>query len=204
MNAGDVAGGLGRVVLDNSRYYVLGYYSDSKRWSDKFLKIDVRVKRPGLRVRARSGFLPPDSRRASDARDAETKAGTTPALRAALSKPVPVGDLPFRVFAGALRGPGALASVVVALEVDGRSLKFQERNGRFAEALEVSIVAADERSKVQATERQMFEMNLLPQTREKISGTGVRLLSRLAVPPGRYQIRVGVHETSGGTLATVL
>ncbi len=29
MNAGDVAGGLGRVVLDNSRYYVLGYYSDS-------------------------------------------------------------------------------------------------------------------------------------------------------------------------------
>ncbi len=91
----------------------------------------------------------------------------------------------------------------MALEVDGRSLKFQERDGRFAEALEVSIVAADERSKVQATERQMFEMNLLPQTREKISGTGVRLLSRLAVPPGRYQIRVGVHETSGGTLATV-
>jgi len=37
VNAGDVVGGLGRVVLDNSRYYLLGYYSDSTKWSRKFL-----------------------------------------------------------------------------------------------------------------------------------------------------------------------
>jgi VWFA-related protein len=203
VNAGDVVGGLGRVVLDNSRYYLLGYYSDAKRWSDKFLKFDVRVKRPGLRVRARSGFLPPNSRAMAKAREAETKAGTSPALRAALSKPVPVGELPFRVFAAALRGPGALASVVVAIEIDGSALKFRDRNGRSNETVEVSIVAADERAKVQGTDRQSFEMNLLPQTRERVSQTGVRLLSRLAMPPGRYQIRVGVHESSGSTLGTV-
>jgi VWFA-related protein len=203
VNAGDVVGGLGRVVLDNSRYYLLGYYSDAKRWSDKFLRFDVRVKRPGLRVRARSGFLPPNSKALAKAREAETKAGTSPALRAALSKPVPVGDLPFRVFAAPLKGPGALASVVVAIEIDGGSLKFSERNGRLNETVEVSIVAADERAKVQGTDRQSFEMNLQPQTQERIRRTGIRLLSRLTMPPGRYQIRVGVHETSGGTLATV-
>jgi len=203
VNAGDVVGGLGRVVLDNSRYYLLGYYSDAKRWSDKFLRFDVRVKRLGLRVRARSGFLPPNSKALAKAREAETKAGTSPALRAALSKPVPVGDLPFRVFAAPLKGPGALASVVVAIEIDGGSLKFSERNGRLNETVEVSIVAADERAKVQGTDRQSFEMNLQPQTQERIRRTGIRLLSRLTMPPGRYQIRVGVHETSGGTLATV-
>ena len=203
VNAGDVVGGLGRVVLDNTRYYLLGYYSDSKRWSDKFLKIVVRVKRPGVHVRARSGFLPPDSKAMRNARDTDAKAGTSPALRAALSKPVPVGDLPLRVFAAPLKGPGALASVVVAIEIDGGSLKFLERNGRLNETVEVSIVAADERAKVQGTDRQSFEMNLQPQTQERISRTGVRLLSRLTMPPGRYQIRVGVHETSGGTLATV-
>src|SRR5688500_3808930 len=39
VNAGDLAGGLGRIVLDNSRYYLLGYYSDSTKWSrNRFLK----------------------------------------------------------------------------------------------------------------------------------------------------------------------
>jgi hypothetical protein len=204
VNAGDVAGGLGRVVLDNSRYYLLGYYSDSKRWSgNKFLKIDVRVKRPALQVRARRGFLPPNTKAAAKAREADAKAGTSPALAAALSKPVPIGDLPVRVFAAPLRGAGDLATVLVALEIDGSSLKFQQRNGRFNETVEVSIIAADEKADVQGGDRQSFDMSLMPQTYERISRSGVRLLSRLNVPPGRYQIRVGVHETSGGTLATV-
>ena len=48
VNSGDLAGGLARIVLDNSRYYLLGYYSDSSRWSrNRFMKIEVRVKRPG-------------------------------------------------------------------------------------------------------------------------------------------------------------
>jgi hypothetical protein len=94
------------------------------------------------------GLLPPNSKAIAKARDAETKAGTSPALRAALSQPVPVGDLPFRVFAAPLKGPGALAAVVVAIEIDGGSLNFLERNGRLNETVEVSIVAADQRAKV--------------------------------------------------------
>jgi hypothetical protein len=203
VNAGDVAGGLGRVVLDNSRYYLLGYYSDSKKWSNKFLKIDVRVRRPGLQVRARRGFLPPNSKGAVKARAGDVKAGTSPALAAALSKPVPIGTLPVRVFATALRGSGGLASVLIALEIEGSALKFQERNGRHAESVEVSIVAADERAEVQGGDRQSFDMNLQPQTYERISRTGVRMLSRLNMPPGRYQIRVGVHESTGDAIATV-
>ncbi len=203
VNQNDVAGGLGRIVLDNSRYYLLGYYSDSSRWQGKFLKIDVRMKRPNLQVRARRGYLPPNNRAAQRAREAEVKAGTTPALRAALSKPVPVGDLPFRAFAAPMRGTGVNASVLVALEIDGSSLKFQERNGRFAESLEVSIVAADQRGRIQGGDRQTFELNLMPQTHERVSRTGVRMLSRLDLPAGRYQIRVGVHESTGAGVATV-
>jgi VWFA-related protein len=204
VNSGDLAGGLGRIVLDNSRYYMLGYYSDSARWSrNRFLKIEVKVKRPGLRVRARKGFLPPDTRAAERAREADVKAGTTPALRAALSKPVPIGDLPMRVFAAPLRGAGDKGSVVIALEIDGPALKFQERDGRFVESLEVSIVAADQRARVQGGDRQTFNLNLMPETHARVSRTGVRLLSQLELPPGRYQIRVGAHEATGQAIGTV-
>ena len=203
VNSGDVVGGLGRIVLDNSRYYVLGYYSDTKNWKSKFLKIDVKVKRPGLQVRARKGFLPPDPKKVAKAREADVKAGTSPALKAALSKPVPIGDLPARVFAAPFRGTGSTASVLVALEIDGPSLKFEQKDGRYNESLEVSIVAVDEKAKVQGGDRQTFNLKLMPQTYERLRTTGVRLLSRLPLPPGRYQIRVGASESTGGTIATV-
>ena len=203
VNSGDVVGGLGRIVLDNSRYYLLGYYSDPTKWSGKFLKIDVRVRRPGLRVRARRGYLPPDPKAVAKAREADVKAGTSPALKAALGKPIPVGDLSTRVFAAPFKGTGKNASVLVALEIEGKSLKFQQREGRYVEKIEVSIVASDEDGKVQGGDRQTFDLNLLPQTYEKVSATGVRLLSRLDVPTGRYQIRVGAFETGGGAIAAV-
>jgi VWFA-related protein len=205
VRAGDLAGGLARIVLDNSRYYVLGYYSDATQWSrNRFLKLEVRVKRPGLEVRARKGFLPPDTRAIERAREAEVKAGTTPALKAALGKPVPIGDVPFRVFAASMRAVGGKSgSVMVVLEIDGRSLNFEQRDGRFAESVEVSIVAADERARVQGGDLQTFNLNLLPETHERVTRTGVRMLSNLDLPPGRYQIRVGVHESTGGAVGTV-
>jgi len=202
VNAGDVVGGLGRIVLDNSRYYLLGYRSDPASWSRRFVKIDVRVKRPGLTVRARRGFVPPDPRETSKAREADIKSGTSPALRAALSKPVPIGDLPVRVFAAPFRGAGSNSSVLLAVEVDGASLRFQERDGRFNEKVEVSIIASDERARVQGEDRQEFDLRLQPDTYQRVRRSGVRLLSRLTLPPGRYHVRVGAYETSGGATGT--
>ncbi|RPH56098.1 MAG: VWA domain-containing protein, partial [Acidobacteria bacterium] len=171
VNTNDVAKGLGRIVLDNNRYYLIGYHSDATKWSGKFMKIDVNVKRPSVRVRARRGYLPPNSKSAGKARELEVQAGTSPALKAALSKPVPVGDLPFRVFAAPFRGTGKMPSVFIAIEIDGPALKFQERDGRFNEKIEVSIVAADHRAKVQGGDHQTFDLNLLPQTHQRVSRT---------------------------------
>src|SRR5688572_14602927 len=48
--------GLRRIVEDLSNYYLLGYYSPAKA-DGQFHKITVRVKRPGVNVRARAGYL---------------------------------------------------------------------------------------------------------------------------------------------------
>jgi len=204
VNSGDLAGGLGRIVLDNSRYYLLGYYSDSTKWArNRFLNIEVKVKRPGVEVRARKGYLPPDTRAIERAREADVKTGTSPALRAALSKPVPVGDLPIRAFAGPLRSADNKGQVLVSVEIDGAGLRYREQNGRFVESVEVSIVAADARARVQGGDRQTFNLNLMPETRDRVNRSGVRLISQVAVPPGRYQIRIGAQEATGGGVGTL-
>jgi VWFA-related protein len=56
----DLAGGLKRVVADLSSYYLLGYYSTA-RLDGRFHSIRVRVKRPGVQVRARRGYLAPSA-----------------------------------------------------------------------------------------------------------------------------------------------
>ena len=77
MNSNDLARGLKRAVDDLSSYYLLGYYS-SGRLDGRFHSITVRVKRPGVQVRARRGYL------------AATPGAATAAARAA-AVPAPAG-----------------------------------------------------------------------------------------------------------------
>ena len=56
VNSNNLAAGMKRIVDDLSSYYLMGYYSTGKL-DGKFHSITVRVKRPGVRVRARRGFL---------------------------------------------------------------------------------------------------------------------------------------------------
>ncbi|MGH9147342.1 MAG: VWA domain-containing protein, partial [Vicinamibacterales bacterium] len=59
VNTNQIAGGLKRIVTDLSSYYLLGYYASNVKMDGKFHKITVRVKRPGVQVRARRGYLAP-------------------------------------------------------------------------------------------------------------------------------------------------
>jgi VWFA-related protein len=55
----DLASNLRRISDDLSSYYLLGYTSTNAKLDGKFRKIAVRVKRPGVTVRARSGYNAP-------------------------------------------------------------------------------------------------------------------------------------------------
>jgi VWFA-related protein len=200
----DIPGALARIANENSTYYLLGYRTDGSRSPAKFRKLEVRVKRPGLQVRVRRGYVPADPKALAKTREAAAKAGTSPALRAALNNPLPVGDVPVRVFAAPFKGAGKNSSVLLAIEIDSGGLRFEERNGLFNEKVEVSIVAVDYQGKVRGTDRQTLDLNLKPDTHQMITARGgVRLLSRLDLPPARYQIRVGVHEAVGNAIGTV-
>jgi VWFA-related protein len=66
VDSNDLDGGLRRVVNDLSSYYLLGYYSGGKL-DGKFHSITVRVKRAGVQVRARRGYLAPTTAEVSRA-----------------------------------------------------------------------------------------------------------------------------------------
>lgn len=59
VDVNDVGRAVARIVLDTGSYYLLGYYSTNTRLDGRFRTLTVRVKRPGLEVRARPGYLAP-------------------------------------------------------------------------------------------------------------------------------------------------
>jgi VWFA-related protein len=49
--------GLQRIVDDQSAYYLLGYYSTNTKTDGKYRHIEVKMKKPGLKVKARRGYV---------------------------------------------------------------------------------------------------------------------------------------------------
>lgn len=201
VNANDFTTAFERIVRENSAYYVLGYYSTNTRRDGKFRRIEVRVRRPDLEVKARKGYVAPRGRQ--DRPASETAPGTSAALREALNSPLPESALPLAVTAAPFKGPAPKASVLVTIQVDGRRFRFAEKEGHFVDSLEVSLMAIDSRGKVQGGDRQTIDLKLRPQTRQAVEAAGFRTLSRLELQPGRYQLRVGARAAAAGAIGSV-
>ena len=74
-------GGCRRIVDDLTSYYLLGYYSTNSKPDGRFRKITVRVKRPGVNVRARRGYRAPSEEELALRSGAGPAAGAGPTPR---------------------------------------------------------------------------------------------------------------------------
>jgi VWFA-related protein len=183
-----------RIVQENSSYYVLAYYPPNPKRDGKFHKIEVRVNRPGMTVRSRRGYA-----NASGKVAVPPKSPLSAELRDILESPLPVSGLGMKVFASAFKGTAPNASVLLGVELRGRDITTDANS-----SLELAAFAVDVKGKVKASTRETLSMNLKPETKTRVEQSGIRLLSRLNMPAGRYQIRIGAHDQSGGALGSVL
>jgi VWFA-related protein len=189
----------GRIIRDNSNYYVLGYYSTNGRRDGRFRKVDVKVRRPGLTVRARTGYIAP---KGEPAKNNSSASQASAALQQALSSPIPVAGLTLAAAAVPFRS-GAKASVLIVAEIDGSRFTFTEKDGRPWNAVELVALPVDVAGRPVEGTRDELSITPRPQTRDAIIARGVRLTRRLDLAPGRYQLRIGAREAGGGSTGSV-
>jgi len=195
VNKNDFATAFQRIVEDNSSYYVLAYYPPDAR-PGRTHKIDVRVTRPGLTVRARKAYLTPKK---VDPPKVTGNSPSTPELREALDSPLPVSGLTLHVFVSPFKGAAPNASVLFGVEMRGRDLKV-EANSKIL----LSYIAIDATGKVRGGNTDSVTLtNLKPESKTRIEQTGLRMLNRLDLPPGKYQLRIAAHDSAGGNVGSV-
>jgi VWFA-related protein len=194
LNQNDFTTAFDRIVRDNSSYYVLAYYPPSDKRDGKFHKIEVKVNRPGAVVRSRRGYNAPRGK------VSQPNTGGLPVeIYEALNSPIQASGVTMRVFAAPFKGTAPNASVLVGLELLGKDLTL-DANSR----LDVSIMAIDSKGKASATRNDAMTMNLRPETRTRVEQSGFRLLNRLEVPPGRYQLRVAARDAVRANVGSVI
>jgi VWFA-related protein len=202
VNRSDYSTAYDRIVRDSSSYYAMAYYPPSDK-AGKFHKIEVRVGRPDLRVRARQGYITP-----KPVVDAASKpknpAGAatppvTPKFREVIDSPLPVSGLSMKLFATPFKGTAPNASVLLGIELRGRDLRLDP-----TDKVAVTYAVVDADGKVRAGSTDSMTMTLKPDTKALVAASGVRLLKRVEVPPGRYQVRVAAQDMGGGQLGSVM
>ncbi|MGQ0735773.1 MAG: VWA domain-containing protein, partial [Acidobacteriota bacterium] len=202
VNTNDIAASFRRLVDENSSYYILGYYPSNDRRDGRFRRIEVRVTRPGLTVRARRGYVAPRGR-ASEPRLAGPNEASAE-LREAMSSPVPVSGLPVAATASVFKGPDRNGSVVVSTLVGTRDVAFVEKEGSFRNDLEILVMAVDAKGKVFPGDRNTINLTLKPDTLPRVRAAGFRVVTAIDLPPGRYQLRVAVREANTRRSGSVL
>ena len=116
LNRNDLAVGMKQIIRDSSAYYLLGYTSTQAPTDGKFHRIDVKVARRGVDVRARKGywaFTAADAARALAPPTPEAPTAVTAALNAIAE---PARGRPARFWIGTARGENGLTRVTFTWE----------------------------------------------------------------------------------------
>ncbi len=189
----DFATGFKKIVDDNSAYYVLGYRPLQPKTDGRFHGINVRLKKPGLQVRARRGYYAPKSAAANSSAPV-----VDPAIEL-INSPMAVGGLGLRTTVVTDKGAGAKVRVQSTLEIAGSMLTtaLAADAGVSGNRVNVAYVAIDQAGKVAASGRKSMDLAVKPESRKAIAEYGLRLVTEFELAPGKYQFRIGAHEPGG-------
>ena len=193
LNRNDLAVGMRQIIRDSSAYYLLGYTSTQAPTDGKFHKIEVKVGRRGVDVRARKGywaFTAADAARALAPPTPSAPTAVTAALNAITE---PSRGRPARFWIGTGKGENGRTRVTFAWEpvaaVPGDRREFEP-----PARVSLNAMAPDGRS--------IFR-GRVPEENSEVAGTAAPASPpagssiSFEAPPGQVQLRISVEGVRG-------
>jgi VWFA-related protein len=204
-NSNDLFGGLAKVADESSTYYLLGYQPE-KSPDGKWHKLEVKVTRPGLKVRTRHGYQaaplpaleissPTSGRRTGSDKKASTRPVDPAVMTSGASDAVGLRIAPYAMEAA----KDGLARVLVVLEVDTSRLALKVVGERRTGAIDLTLLGMgrDQGKTFPLDERVQIDIE------ERAAGGWMTLSREIRLPPGVAQVRALVRDVSSGLAGTV-
>ena len=181
-----------RVHRDISAYYLLGYSSTNPARDGRFRRIQVRVKRDGLRVEARAGYFAERDFAHTNRTDREAQ------LQEQMFSPVSATDVPVMVTGGFFRLAADRYYVPISVAVPGYAVPVKSENDEVS--IDLLGIVSDEQGRPLGRMRETLKFP--PATGTTLAGKQVLYQSGVTLPPGRYSVKVVVRENTAGRMGS--
>ena len=195
----DIAGSIKEVMEDQTGYYLLGYTPEDGTFdqdlkNQKFHRVSVRVLRPGLQTRSRTGFLSiSDSQRKPAVRSRESR------VMAALMSPFAAAGIKVRLTSLFAENTKLGPYVQSLLHIDARDLTFQEQtNGSYKTVIDVLTMTSRGSGEEADTSQRSYTIEMHGETYQRALKQGFILsVNHPVKKAGFFQMRAVVSDTAG-------
>jgi VWFA-related protein len=203
-NGNDMNWGLGRILMDQSGYYLIGYKPDPSLFNEKYglpgyHHITVKVKRAGLHVRSRTGFFGQ-----TDQESAPRYLGPIQRMQAAMLSPFQSSGIHLRLTALYAEVPRHGTVVRNLLHIDGRDIAFQvEADGSAKGSIQLLAVATGAGLIPLEAVAPTYQFKVTAEQLKRVKADGIPYTLDVPVRKrGAYQIRVAVRDPGTGLIGS--
>ena len=189
----DLDRGIGRINDDRRNYYALTYVPTNAAMDGTYRRIEVKVKRPGVEIKARPGYLAVPANEPSPVLTFEA-----PALAALAATPRP-SAFPVRAAALSVPVPGEVGLTALIAAFAGDSVTFVEDDKAKSYAGEATVVArvTDESGTPIVKQSQQYVLTGQIEQLPKVRGGQLIFFRTPNLPPGSYAVATVVHDGKG-------
>jgi VWFA-related protein len=197
VNSNQLTMGMKQIVRDTSAYYLLGYNSSFTTADGKFHEIKVRVKKPGVEIRARKGYWALN-RDELTAVTAPPKPKEPTAVQKALASTAVIRERVVETWLGTERAADGKTKVTLVWQPAPKLPGDAPRPGDQPARMQVMAVGADGSPLFRGPTTQMPAQGAAASSTAAPAGGSVSF----EVPPGTVQLRLSVEGPSSNTLDT--
>ncbi len=202
-NTNDLGGGIQRIANESRAYYLIGYNPTNPLRDGRWRKIQVKVNRKNVNVRARKGYYAPFDEDPSTITARKQDDKIHDEFRRALDSPRDAEGIPLRLTAYVM-GETILgkATTMIVADVNVSAFRFEEQDGRFVDTAEVVLVANHRETGEYWDRSETVELGFASEPRQT-GNLWYTLTREFELPPGVYQAKLAVRHKKTGRLGSV-
>jgi hypothetical protein len=195
LDTNDISGAIRTAIDDTKLTYMIGYRPSHGNWDGHFQRLSVKVKRPGVTVRHRTGYvaLPDESTAAADRAEG---------LERALANPLEATGI--RLMAAIKPDAPAPGRLAVRIMIEPADLSFREVDGRWTVKLDMAYVQQPTPAGAGMTMvKDEVNLHMRPEAYAKTREEGLVVQKVLPAAASAHKLRIVVRDAGSGAAGSV-
>ncbi len=195
-NSNDISGAIEQAVSDAEATYSLGFYPTTSDLDSQFHKLEVRVRRDGLRLRFRKGYVAYSDSPTTDARRDLN-------LRSALTSPLQMTGIDV-VFRADPIDAAQRDVLRIQITANARQVVFARRGEKMTGAVEVLLTQQDSVGSVLDHYRNRVNMEFTPDELTVALQKGLIMRKTIRLQTKAATIRAIIQDSASGAVGSVI